>query len=479
MTAGAPERDLSGRRILRSTAALVGGRNLIALARLVVVAMIVRSFGAETYGEYALLVTILTIAEWIVDFGTTDVFVRDICREPGREAALMRVLAAAKLMQVPAALALIAGILYALQYPPRIVAAGLVASVSLVFFGGTLLYRVAFRVHLVMEREMAAELLSVMLMIGLVALLAHTGGSLMALLGCVAASRAAYFAFSFAFGRSYFTPKLRRIDWKEVREVLKPAATIGTAGLLLVVYEALDVVLLSRMAATADVAYYSGAQKLAWPLLMALSAVGTTFYTVIASHWPHAQAQFEASCQRAFDVVVMLAAVPLCSILAGAEFFMGLLGKDLVAGAPALRLLAVLCVVKAISMTVGPVLYIVHAQALLLRLVALALVLKTLLLLAVAPEFGFVGAAAVGFVLEVAFAALTIHLAWKRTGYRVRWRTALLVCAIVTASAGAAFLGVSSSLLAALLAAALCTALMFVTGIVSRESLRSLLEKGR
>lgn len=440
-----------------------------------VVAIIVRAFGAETYGEYALLVAILTMSEWIVDFGTTDVFVRDICREPEREGALMRVLAAAKLLQVPAALALMAIILFALQYPARIVEAGLIGALSLAFFGATLLYRVAFRVHLVMEREMAAELLSVLVMIALVTVAAGAHGGLAGLLACVVISRAAYLAFSFAFGSRYFRLEVSGVDWPAVRAGLRPSMTIGAAGLLLVVYEALDVVLLSRMAATADVAYYSGAQKFAWPLLMALSAVGTTFYSVIASHWPHSRAQFEAACQRAFDTVVLLAAIPLCSILAGAEFFMGLLGPGLVPAAPALRLLALLCVAKAISMTVGPVLYIVHAQSLLLRLVALALGLKAVLVLAVAPGFGFMGAAAVGLALEVVFAGVTVHLAWKRTGYRVQWGSALRAGFIVAVSAGAALVAVSSSLVSALLAPVLCIALMFAAGLVSRASLRTLL----
>jgi O-antigen/teichoic acid export membrane protein len=315
----------------------------------------------------------------------------------------------------------------------------------------------------------------VLVMIALVTVVARAQGGLAALLACVVISRGAHLGFSFAFGSRYFGLKVSGVDWSAVRAGLMPSMTIGAAGLLLVVYEALDVVLLSRMAATADVAYYSGAQKFAWPLLMALSAVGTTFYSVVASHWPHSRAQFEAACQRAFDTVVLLAAIPLCSILAGAEFFMGLLGPELVPAAPALRLLALLCVAKAISMTVGPVLYIVHAQGLLLRLVALALGLKAVLVLAVAPGFGFMGAAAVGLALEVLFAGVTVHLAWKRTGYRVQWRTALRAGFIVAVSAGAALVAVSSSLVSAMLAPVLCVALMFAAGLVSRASLRTLL----
>ena len=81
-------------RILRNTAAQMVGRVAIALLRLAVAAIIVRVFGAGTFGEYALVFGLLAFAEWIVDFGTTELFVREGARDPAREPARLRLVTA-------------------------------------------------------------------------------------------------------------------------------------------------------------------------------------------------------------------------------------------------------------------------------------------------------------------------------------------------------------------------------------------------
>ena len=69
--------------------------------------MIVRRYGADTFGEYAIMIALLQVAEGVADFGTTEVFVRDVSRDPGKATWYLRVLTAAKALQVPAAFAVL------------------------------------------------------------------------------------------------------------------------------------------------------------------------------------------------------------------------------------------------------------------------------------------------------------------------------------------------------------------------------------
>jgi O-antigen/teichoic acid export membrane protein len=64
--------------VVKNATAQGGGRILIALLRLVIAGMIVRVYGTSTFGEYSLVFGILTVAEWVADFGTTEVFVREV-----------------------------------------------------------------------------------------------------------------------------------------------------------------------------------------------------------------------------------------------------------------------------------------------------------------------------------------------------------------------------------------------------------------
>lgn len=87
--------------VLKNTMAQVVGRNLISLSRLAIAALIVRAFGKTTFGEYSLIFGILSVGEWLLDFGTTETFVREICREPERREHLLRIVTRAKLWQIP------------------------------------------------------------------------------------------------------------------------------------------------------------------------------------------------------------------------------------------------------------------------------------------------------------------------------------------------------------------------------------------
>ncbi|HEX5130813.1 MAG TPA: oligosaccharide flippase family protein, partial [Usitatibacter sp.] len=194
----------SAARILRNTGAQMAGRIVIALSRLVVAAIIVRTLGAGTFGEYALVLGLLVFAEWLVDFGTTEIFVRELAREPVRQTHLVRIVAALKIVQVPIAFLALAAVALAFRYPEHVLLGALVGGASLAFHAGVLVFRVIFKAHLALEREVAAELASAVAMIAMVAAVARLGGGLVALLACHAASRAIFLALCMAFGRRDF-----------------------------------------------------------------------------------------------------------------------------------------------------------------------------------------------------------------------------------------------------------------------------------
>jgi O-antigen/teichoic acid export membrane protein len=440
--------------------------------------MIVRVYGTATFGEYSLVFGILTVAEWVADFGTNEVFVREVCREPARRGPLLRILTAAKLLQVPAAYAVLAGILLALRYPREIVEAGLLGGLAMVFYGGVLVYRVVFRADLAFEREVMAELVSVLAMIPLIALASSQGAGLRVLVACHVVSRAVFFALCYFLGRGAHHLSVAGVASKDVRWAFQSAAAMGVIGFLVGIYEAADILLLSKLD-FAGVAYYAGAQRIVWPLLMALASVGATLYPVLSSYWPREPRDFERALQNGIHAVVLLAGVALSSLLAGAEFFMGLLGRELVTGAPALRVLAVLCFVKAITSTLGPVLYVVHAQRQALRFIVVALVAKVIVAALLASWYGYMGVAVGALLVEVCFAAVPpVFLLRRFTGYRVKWRVPLLVAATASAAGGVPWLfGWAGSFLAAVMAPALFVALAFASGAVHLEELRPLLKR--
>jgi O-antigen/teichoic acid export membrane protein len=470
-----------GWSVLKNSGAQVIGRVCVGLLRLVVAGIILRSYGKTMFGEYALLFGLMAIADWLVDFGTTDVFVREFSREPQNGQRLLRILTAAKLIQAPAGFVTLAALIIALRYPVHIVEAGLVGGLNLVFFAGVLVYRVNFRATMTMEREVASELFSVVCMVPMVAFVAAHHGGLVALMACHLISRSIFCSGCVLLGRKQYRFSMEGVTWPDVSWGLQASAAIGVIGFLVGGYESIDLILLSKLGNFSELAYYSAAQRLVWPLLMVLASVGGTFYPIYAAYWPHAREDFERTCHRGLDTVLLLAGLGVCTLVAGAGFFMHLLGPDLVGGAPALKMFALLCFVKAVTSTIGPILYVVKAQQKALQFIAVALLAKTAVIAAVAPRFGYMGVISSAVVVELFFATIpSIYLVQHLSSFRLNWAMTLKVALITLAAALAPHLLFSTGgLPSAISAAIIYISLAIVSGTVHLSDIRSLLRSVR
>ena len=463
-------------RIFRNTVAMGVGSNLNALGRLVVLALIVRTCGATLFAWYVLLVEILKIVEWLVDFGTTEVFVREMNRRPEAREHLLRLLTAMKLISAPAACVVLGLTFVAMQYPASVVRAGLLGVFGLISYGAIVIYRAIYRADLSMEREIGAEMLSVVTLMVAVLLIVGPETSLLTLFACFIGSRVLFSILCVLFGRSAYRPSIRGVKAADLRWGFHTTVLIGAIGFMLFVYQSVEFIILSKFGDEMDLAFYSGAQRLAWPLLMLLGAIGATMYSVLAVHWPDARKEFIRVCQRGFDTVLLVGGVALSPLIAAPTFFIGLLGEELVPGAPALQVIAVLCLLKAISMTVGSTLYVVHAQRLVFVFVGIALLVKIPLIIYAAPRYGFMGVVYAALLVELLLVALpSLFFVWRQTGFLPGWSVALrVILAGVIAIGGARWVLPDESLWTAVLAGVIYVIIVLASGAVRWSELRSL-----
>jgi O-antigen/teichoic acid export membrane protein len=407
-----------GRRLLHNTAALAIGSNLNALGRLVIAGWIIRSMGAPVFGEYALIGLWLTLAEWILDFGTTEVFVREANRAPERRDHLLRILCKVKLVQAPLAVLVFLTGLIAMRYSERIILAGIVAGVSLLFIAAVVVCRASFKSTLTMGREVAAESASVLSMFLLLPVVLWLGWGLMGLMAAYAVSRGVFLAGCLMLSRGAVTLSTRGIGFADARWLMASSFAIGILGFAAALYSAVDLLILSRVAVLSDVGMYSGAQRLTQPLLMALNSIGVSVYPVLA--FMKTPERFRETCQRAVDAMVLLGGLAVVGIWCGADFFMWLLGPEFASGSDVLRVMAVACVVRAVSSLTGSVLFLARAQTHALAYMCAGLMVKIAVLAAVTPRMGSLGTAIGALLVESVFLLpLTLYFVHSFTGYKV------------------------------------------------------------
>jgi O-antigen/teichoic acid export membrane protein len=468
------------RGVFRSTFLQIGGRVVLALARLVVASLIVRVFGAGRYGEYALVLVLTALPEWILDFGLNDIFVREICQRPSERHRLLTALTTTKLFQVAVAYPVLIVALIALRYPMPVVRSGLIAGTGLLFYGATLVFRALFKAELRLEMDILAEAAGVAVMLPLVWLACRAGAPLEVLVLCYVVSRAVYLAVAAQIGASGFRLNVHGVVWEDVRWGLGQAAPIGVAGLMVGIYESLDALTLSKMVPTSELGLYTGAQRILSAVLMGLGAVSLSLFPVLSAYFKHEPERFRRYLQGGVDAVVLLAAALLSGLAAGAEFLLGLIGPQMVPAGSIFRILCVACLIKAVSMTLGPVLYVTGAQAYAVRLTGCALATKCVLLLLLVPRWGGLGAATSSLTAELVGALLpTVLVVQHFAQSRLRWtHTAKVVLAVAIAQVACYALGMEGTFTGGLVAGSLLVGLAVAGGAFRPSEFLSLLPVG-
>ncbi|MEL6329558.1 MAG: oligosaccharide flippase family protein [Planctomycetota bacterium] len=428
----------SGRRVLSNTLSIAVGSNLAAVGRLVVLALIARQSGTAALTQFAVIVQLLRIAEGLLDFGGSDIFVREVNREPSRMRRLLRILTAHKLVHVvPIGLLFLAS-LYILrsesaEQTSALRDAGVVGGLSLVAYIGVLVYRVPFRAGLAMHREMIAEIGSVAALILIVYFL-PTGSGIAAILWAYVASRVVFGLLCMTLGFDRFRPSLGGVSLRDVGWAYRSLAVIGIAGVFGWLYVSSDLLLLQFIipggTESIESAYFVAGQKFAGPALLALAAIGGTLYSVVAAAWHHDKPRFRRSCQLAVDSIFVLGGLPFVLFFSAGPFFIGLIDESLgVGGARVAAPIALLCVAKAVSMTFGPALFIVNQQRWILFMLIWSLAIKAAAIVAVLeflPEDhalgGGSGVAWVSLAAETLLITVPVLLLVRRfTGFAASW----------------------------------------------------------
>lgn len=419
--------------LMRSGARLVVGRVGLSALRMAAALIVARLAGAEQFGAYALLLSLTGLAEWLVDFGQTDIGVRDAARRPRRRAAVLDALARAKRMQGPAGALALPLLLLAAGQDRAIIAAGCTGGVAVLATAWLQPARAALRLALRIDRDVGAELAGVAVMLPLLALACLNGAPLPLLVASFAVARLVQAALTIHWAGPIAMQTNARLT---PARLAGQALPLGCAGLLVLLYDALAPLLLARLLDMRAVALYAAAARFIMPVLVAVQAINSAAFPVIARDWRRDPAAFARTQQGALLLSVALAALLFAGIHGGAAFLMGLMGPDFAAGAPLLQLMAWTLLARAITTAMAPLIVIAGRQgrAMLLTLLSLAAQCAALFLLV--PSMGVTGAALGCLLVELLLGTVAVSaIAQRVTGIAIDWRpiATLLASAIATA----------------------------------------------
>lgn len=426
-------------RLLKSGATLAVGRIALSAMRMLAALIVARLAGTEDFGAYALLLSLIGLAEWLVDFGQTDMAVRDAARRAGRQAAVLAALSRAKQVQGPAVALLLPLGLWLAGQERAILLAGCAGSVAVLATAAMQPARATLRLALRMDRDIGAELAGVALMLPLLAIACLYRAPLSLLLASFALARLAQAALVTHWARSLTQSTTRRLP---AIRLARRALPLGCAGLLVLLYDALAPLLLARLLDMQAVALYAAAARFIMPALVAVQAISSAAFPLIARDWRRDPAAFARTQQATLLLSVVLAALMFAGIHGGAAFLMGLMGADFAAGAPLLRLMAWTLMARAITTAMSPLIIVAGRQGRAMVLTIFSLAGQCAALLLLVPMLGVIGAAWACLLVELLLGTVVISwIAQRVTGLTIDWRPVVVL--IGSAIAAALLVGAS------------------------------------
>ncbi len=467
-------------RILVNAVSQMGGRLILTGLRFLIVVVITNTAGAGAFGDYSLLLSLLVFADFLVDFGMTDVAVRSLSQDPGRKGVILAGLIRSKVLLLVAAGAGLAGALLALKGPSHLLAEGLAALPAVVSYAGVLVFRAVLKSRWRMQREVLAEVAGVLGALPLYWLAAKSGGSVAVLIGCYSLSRLLSLGVLLAGSRAELGPVAWDGAVEESRALARQASPLGASLLLVCLYDALDPIVLSQFRSAEEIGWFSGAMRFVALLAMFIYPVADSALPLLAARWKDARAAFRETLATTIRWVALLAGGGFCLLLGASDFLIGLLGREMLPAADVLRVLAFATVGRSLMSVIPPVLIAAGGIRYALWLAVFGVLGKAVVLLWLVPRHGALGAAFAN-VLGEGLSLLAASLVVRRlTGFPVPWGPVFLAapaCAVALGAVG--WLGLLGGLGGGLLAGAGYALIAGATGLVPRDQVREMLARLR
>jgi len=393
----------------------------ISLSRLVIALIIVRLANAEIFGNYVVVMSIIFIGEWLMDFGTTDIAVRNISQNTNRRISILHAVTAIKVLQAVIGYCVVVFAIYFLGYTELLPATG-IGGFAIIFYGGALIYRVSFRLNMSMYKDMLSESSGVMVMILLVLFLSLKGASVAELVTCHTLSRLIYLIGNIYLGSKDYKLQMTFSGGQQFPALIKQAAPLGITGILVVCYDSIFPLVLSKLLNMEAVGQYTVAIRLVFPIVLIAQAVNNVFYTPLASHWLSDKKQFASTQQNLVEITCVIACGFFCLIYSGAVFIVSFFGDSMSESAWILRALSWAILARAMTIAMSSPIIICGGQRKTMWLTFIVLIFSALLVIYLVPIYGIIGAVGAYLFVEIVITAIpVIFVSLYMANYRLSW----------------------------------------------------------
>jgi O-antigen/teichoic acid export membrane protein len=402
--------------VMRNFVVLLLARSGAVLIQFIAFAILAHHLGPAKFGIYTFAIALALMFKLLPAFGLDMTATRDIAQNPKIEHDLIPDIVFVRLILASLSYTILMLLLFAGGYNKAESEAALVAGITLFIvvleiFGTSLAVRLQFGwIAVAMLVESAVSLVGV---VTLVFFDAHV----LAFLWLYAVTKAVSALIVVAAGshRTHYRWRLRFRAWSPL---IRTAAPLAAAALLITVYHRIDMALLARLKPEADVGQYGVAFRFYETFLLIPMLVAGVLQPVIAGSFAQTRDVLERRYERAMHAIGV-AALPVAVIggMTAWRVLPELPGFGRFEGAGiALSILAFAAAFSFVSTIVHLVLIAGHLQRALLVVAAISLVVNLPMVLILVPLLSYTGAAIAAAATGAVVTSLSIAVVRGRLG---------------------------------------------------------------
>lgn len=402
--------------VVRNSTATILIRGSFGLARVFMLLIIARSFGAEQFGMLSIVLSLVEILRILGDMGIDTVSIRRFASPDQDPGQVLNSVLGSKLLFGSAVVAL-APVIYVSVYGRTDGLAILViASFSILTSLVLNAFISFFQARLAMGRIIAANLSGVGVYVILTAVLLASGAPLWLV---VAAIPAGELTTLILVRKVYSVDSAPRVEFRRsiVRSLLTDGVYVGISGVMVATYIRLDTLMLGRMAGPVPTGRYAVAYRLLEPFLLVFTSLSISFYALLAKTWGTSDPRAIGRVIRSILVpatVLSLFSAALLALFAGP--LVRMISDEYLVSAGVLRVLACALVFKALNPQLTAILNSLGKYRILMVIVLFNLLLSVGLNLILIPAYGITGAAFTVVAVE------GINLIMQATIVRRTWK---------------------------------------------------------
>lgn len=353
---------------------------------------LVRYLGSSDYGIYSLVFTYIFFFSFVSLSGMNKVLVREITKKGEIAERIIGNALTIRILLPIGAVFLSGVILNFLNYSSYTKFLIYIASVTLLISSVQLVYHSIFQTFLKMEYSVFSDVIGKIVYLILAGIVILFGGNIFHIVIGILISNFITLYFYAAFSKKFLKTTFK-FDPVCVKKIVKPSFSLTMAGFFFVIYQRIDVLMISLMKDVADVGLYSAAFKLTETLNIIPATLMISFFPLMSRQFKNNKDNFLILHEQ--GIRLMLIIIMPIAILMGLfskEIVLLLFGNEFLPSSQAIVILLWAEIFIFLNFVYFDTFISMGMQTTVTKVTAMMAIVNILLNLFLIPMYSFVGA---------------------------------------------------------------------------------------